>query len=266
MWKWEAEGKAKAVIAIVHSAYEHHRRYAWTIEQFRNSGFHVVMGDLPGHGEDSSLNEAHDEDFELYSKYVKQLVEVSMADSLPVFVMGHGMGATLVMHALQTQSIECAGVILTSPWLNLRIQPSKLSGALANMGKLADHMKSTHEISIKELTRNYDVYVQEKDDPLFTNKITLKWYRELQNLKKNTVSSVESISNIPVLLMTGERDKVTDPVFSEDWLSKQKLCEYQFKEWKNAYHDLFHEPERENVYYYTESFMHNVLRSIGYII
>jgi lysophospholipase len=30
------------------------------------------------------------------------------------------------------------------------------------MGKLADHMKSTHEISIKELTRNYDVYVQEK--------------------------------------------------------------------------------------------------------
>lgn len=266
MWKWEAEGKAKAVIAVVHSAYEHHRRYAWMIEQFRNSGFHVVMGDLPGHGEDSSLNEAHDEDFELYSKYVKQLVEVSMADSLPVFVMGHGMGATLVMQALHTHSIECAGVILTSPWLNLRIQPSKLSGALANMGKLADHMKSTHEISIKELTRNYDVYVQEKDDPLFVNKITLKWYRELQNLKKITYSSVESITDVPVLLMTGERDKVTDPVFSENWLNKQTLSSYQFKEWKNAYHDLFHEPERENVYYYTESFMHNVLRSIGYIV
>ncbi|MET1013120.1 MAG: alpha/beta hydrolase, partial [Paenisporosarcina sp.] len=33
MWKWEAEGQPKAVVAIIHSAYEHHRRYAWLIEK-----------------------------------------------------------------------------------------------------------------------------------------------------------------------------------------------------------------------------------------
>ena len=48
MWKWEAEGEPKAVVVMVHGAMEHHRRYGWLIEIWRLSGFHVIMGDLPG--------------------------------------------------------------------------------------------------------------------------------------------------------------------------------------------------------------------------
>lgn len=55
MWKWDAEGQPKAVVAIFHSAYEHHAWYAWLIEKLRGSGFHVVMGDLPGHGEQAKI-------------------------------------------------------------------------------------------------------------------------------------------------------------------------------------------------------------------
>ena len=44
MWKWEADGQAKAVIAILHGAYENHRWYAWLIEKLRLEGFHIVMG------------------------------------------------------------------------------------------------------------------------------------------------------------------------------------------------------------------------------
>ena len=63
MWKWEAEDKPKAVIVIIHSAYEHHRRYAWLIEKLRSSGFHIVIGDLPGHGEQTIAKVAHNEPF-----------------------------------------------------------------------------------------------------------------------------------------------------------------------------------------------------------
>lgn len=58
MWKWEAEGQAKAVVVFIHSAYEHHRRYAWLIEKLRMSGMHVITGDLPGHGEESRRKSA----------------------------------------------------------------------------------------------------------------------------------------------------------------------------------------------------------------
>ena len=56
MWKWEAEGQPKAVVAIVHNAYEHHSRYAWLIQKLRSGGFHVVTGDLPGHGAEARQN------------------------------------------------------------------------------------------------------------------------------------------------------------------------------------------------------------------
>ena len=39
MWKWEAEGEAKAVIVMVHGAMEHHRRYGWLIEMWRHPAF-----------------------------------------------------------------------------------------------------------------------------------------------------------------------------------------------------------------------------------
>ncbi len=266
MWKWEADGQAKAVVAIVHSAYEHHRRYAWLIEKFRSSGFHVVMGDLPGHGEAARNKAAHNEDFQSYGSYIDQLVQASISYNLPVFVMGHGLGATLVMQLLQLKSIECAAVILTSPWLNLKIHPSKLSSALSSIGKLAENVKSTHDVTIKQLTRNYDVYTQDKDDQLYNTTITLKWYHELQQLIKATSTRQESIQNLPILMMTAERDKVTEHTYAKHWLQKQQLSEIQYKEWANCYHDLFHEPEQEDVFLYTESFMNNVLRSIGYIV
>ena len=141
-----------------------------------------------------------------------------------------------------------------------------MTTALSTMGKLADNLKSTHEITIKQLTRNYDVYVQEKEDPYFNTTITVKWYKELQHLMKQTNSQLESIQDIPVLMMTAERDKITDITNSKHWQIRQKLSEFQYKEWKNCFHDLFHEPERDDVYHYTEAFMHNSLRSLGYIV
>lgn len=46
MWKWEAEGTAKAVIVMVHGSMEHHGRYKWLAQMWKSSGYHVVMGDL----------------------------------------------------------------------------------------------------------------------------------------------------------------------------------------------------------------------------
>jgi len=64
MWKWEADGEAKAVIVMVHGELEHHGRYGWLIEQWRLAGFHVIMGDLPGQGLTSRVNRGHIESFD----------------------------------------------------------------------------------------------------------------------------------------------------------------------------------------------------------
>lgn len=262
MWKWEAEGQPKAVVVIVHGAYEHHHRYAWLIQRFRNAGFHVVTGDLPGHGKDGE-KKLHNESFQSYITYVEKLIEIGLHEQLPLFLYGHGLGATVLIHLLQQKHIECAGVTLTSPWLHLKHQPSKLSTILT---KLNSSMKVDHEITAEMLTRNPEVYQEMRQDRSFTTMITAGWYRELQALMRQVHQTEKKIQDVPVQLHVGGRDVISDFDEARKWFAQQPLSEYQFKLWRHAFHDVFQEPEREDIFFYTEDFFNNCLRSLGYIV
>jgi lysophospholipase len=262
MWKWEAEGQPKAVVAIVHSAYEHHNKYAWLIQKLRNGGFHVITGDLPGHGAQMG-RKVHDEEFGTYINFVKKLLDVALGDNLPLFVIGHGLGATIVMRIIQKENIECAGFIFSSPWLSLSHQPPKYSSVLT---KLTSSLKINHEITIEMLTRNYDLSMESRQDWYFSSTVTAAWYRELQAFMKSVNQQEKTIDDVPVLLHTAGSDKITDNTQAKKWLIHQGLSEFQYKEWKRLYHDVYQEPEREEVFLYTESFMHAVLRSLGYVV
>lgn len=262
MWKWEAEGQPKAVVAIIHNAYEHHRRYAWFIQKLRNSNFHVVMGDLPGHGMQDGRT-IHNEKFDTYVNYVKKLLDVGIADGLPLFIVGHGLGATVAMRVLQTEKIVCAGAILSSPWLSLKHQPTKFSSVLS---KLSSSMKINHDIEIELLTRNTDIYLESKNDKLYSSTVTAGWYRELQQFMKAVHQYEGTIRNVPVLMHVAGDDKITHIEAAREWLLRQQVTEFQYKAWKGLYHDLHQEPERDEVFLYTEAFMHTTLRSLGYVV
>ncbi|QDP99844.1 alpha/beta hydrolase [Lysinibacillus fusiformis] len=267
MWKWEADGNAKAVIAIIHGAYENHRWYAWLIEKLRMEGFHVVMGDLPNHGANATLARVHDEDFKEYNKYTRHLIENAFSYDLPVFLIGHGLGATLVLHTMHKRKYECAGIVLTSPWLNLKLLPGKMSNALTSLSALTANVKITHDITFEKLTRNVEGRNEMKDDFPFKSVVSVKWYRELQQMMRNLViMSKAEFPNMPMLVMTGEKDGITETRQTRIWLHQQEFTEFQFKEWAKCYHNLFHEVEREEIFVYIRDFINNALRRIGYII
>lgn len=266
MWKWEAEGQAKAVVVIFHSAYEHHAWYAWLIEKFRKSGFHVVTGDLPGHGEASRLNRYHDEDFYLYYEFGKKLIDIAFTEGLPVFVIGNGLGAAIAIRAIFKGKYECAGLILSSPWFQLKLQPGKLSGALSSIGALTSHMKLTHNLSLTTLTRNIEGQGEMKDNVPFNTIVTVHWYKELQSLFKFLKDREVVLPQLPILLMTGGRDSLIDRNAAKQWMIQQGFSHFQYCEWKDCLHSLYFEMEREDIFQYTLDFIHNSLRSYGYII
>ncbi|MHA6260215.1 alpha/beta hydrolase [Sporosarcina sp. CAU 1771] len=263
MWKWDAEGQPKAVVVIVHGAYEHHKRYAWLIQQLRSSGFHVVTGDLPGHGEQSGRGKIHDEPFDKYVSHIKKLLDVGIGDGMPLFVIAHGLGATIVTHVLQNEKIECAGLIYSSPWFHLDHLPPKHSNVLTMLNSSA---KLDHEITIEMVTSNEDIYIEAQEDRHYNTAITASWYRELQTFIKSVSQYEGVIENVPLLLHAAEKDRITDTSSARKWLIAQNLTEFQFKKWKRLRHDVYQEHEREEVFLYTESFMHSVLRSLGYVI
>lgn len=262
MWKWEADGQAKAVIVIVHNAYEDHQRYAWLIQRLRISGFDVITGDLPGHGPDEKGN-PHDETFDSYVEFAKKMIDAGLKESVPVLVLAHGLGATVMIHLLQRQRIECAGLIISSPWLSLIHHPPKFSSILT---RLASSMKLDHGVTYDMLTKNPEERPKTRHASDVRSVMTGSWYKELTSFMKGTLQTEKSIQDVPLLLHTGGEDRMTDTAESKKWMKRQNLSEFQFKEWRHLYHDVYHEPEREEVLLYTKSFIDNVLRSLGYVI
>lgn len=267
MWKWEAEGEARAVIVMVHGAMEHHRRYGWLIEMWRTSGFHIIMGDLPGQGITSRSRRGHIDSFDEYIFEVKDWVQTAYRYELPVFLLGHSMGGLIAIRLLQEEKLHIAGVILSSPCLGLLNPPSKMVNFLSyGLNIVYPSLRIKSGLTVEMGTRNLDVREADVNDTLFVTKVSIRWYRELAEAMKLAFLNMEKIQDVPLLAMQGGEDKIVNKNAVREWFNAAPLSEKRFKEWQKCYHEIFNEPEREDIFEYTKDFVISQLKTIGYII
>jgi lysophospholipase len=267
MWKWEAEGEAKAVVVIVHGAMEHHRRYGWLIEMWRLSGFHVIMGDLPGQGMTSRYRRGHIDSFDEYLIEVKDWIQAAYQFELPVFLVGHSMGGLIAVRMLQEERLNLAGVILSSPCLGLKQYPPKLLNLLSyGLNTIAPSLRLNSGLTIEMATRNEDVREADMNDTLYVTKISVRWYRELIESMRLAFEDLDKIQDLPFLVMQGGEDKIVNKQTVKHWFNQTPLSEKRYKEWPKCYHEIFNEPEREEVFEYAKDFVNSQLKAIGYIV
>jgi len=267
MWKWEAEGDAKAVIVMVHGALEHHLRYGWLIEMWRSSGFHVIMDDLPGHGATSRARRGHIDSFDEYVREVKDWVQTAFRYELPVFILGHDLGGLIAIRLLQEERINIAGVILSSPLLGVINHPGKMIQLLSyGLNRVYPAFRFNTGLTVHLATRNEAVQEADAKDTLYVTTVSVRWYRELLAAIKLAFVNVEKTIDIPLLIMQAGEDKLVDKRMVRDWFNRLPLSEIRFKEWPKFYHEIFNEPEREAVFEYAKDFVHSQLKAIGYIV
>ncbi|MDQ0272260.1 alpha/beta hydrolase [Cytobacillus purgationiresistens] len=267
MWKWEAEGEAKAVIVMVHGAMEHHGRYGWLIEMWRLSGFHVIMGDLPGQGMTTRSNRGHIDSFNEYLVEVKDWIQAAYEFDLPVFLLGHSMGGLISIRLLQEERLKLAGVILSSPCLGLVKVPAKPLNILSyGLNVITPSLRLNSGLTVEMATRNPDVRDADLNDTLYITKVSVRWYRELAKAMKDALEQIDKVQDVPLLVMQGGDDKIVNKVPVKTWFNQAPFSEKRFKEWPNCYHEIFNEPEREDVYDYAKDFVMSQLKAIGYLV
>ncbi|QCJ43811.1 alpha/beta hydrolase [Bacillus sp. S3] len=267
MWKWEAEGEAKAVIVIVHGAMEHHGRYGWLIEMWRLSGFHVIMADLPGQGMTTRSSRGHIDSFDEYIIEVKDWIQAAYRYELPVFLIGHSMGGLISIRLLQEERLNIAGVILSSPCLGLIHTPSKFLDAMSHLlNAVYPSLRMNSGLTVQMATRNEDVREADSNDTLYVTKVSVRWYRELAGAIKQAFVNLDKIQDIPMLVMQGGDDKIVNKATVKEWFNNVPLSEKRFKEWPKCYHEIFNEPEREEIFEYAKDFVNSQLKAIGYIV
>lgn len=262
MWIWETENQPKAIVVIVHNVLEHHRRYAWVIEYLRSNDCHVVMGDLPSHGEAAKNKGLHNESIDEYELYLERAIEYASQFHLPIFLLGHGFGATTILHYMRKPRESVAGLLLTSPWIDLKATPSKWSNRLA---KLTINQRLEFPLDAELYISDAVLQQEYQEDELVHTTVTTEWYEALQERMK-TVGQSSREWTVPVWLQLAAEDKVISVPAVRTWMAGQKFPTLHYSEWTSVRHDIHQHTDREFVAKSAIDFIHLAVLRLGYVL
>ncbi|WP_280769999.1 alpha/beta hydrolase [Salipaludibacillus daqingensis] len=250
MWKWEVDHtKAKGVFVIVHGAGEYHARYKWIIEQLNRMDYHVIMGDLPGQGTTPGPR-GHVPTFDLYIETVNKWLKEAKEYDLPTILFGHSMGGLISTRTLMKEDVNYLPdmVILSSPCFGLfnKTPFSKKTVSLM-LNKVTPSLRFNSALEPGSGTRDPQMRARDEKDNLLIKKVSIRWYRELENSIKFAHQHVDTFPEIPLLVMQGGDDRIVSKFRVKEWFNRVDISDKYYKEWEGLYHEVLNEPEKSQV-------------------
>jgi alpha-beta hydrolase superfamily lysophospholipase len=252
----------KDIIILIHGLGEHFGRYKHWAAKFCANSLGVYAIDLPGHGR-SSGKRGHIDHFNLIYDDVAELVSVVKKNhpNHSIHIYGHSMGGALALGAAINRNFGQSSVILTGPAIVPGFQPPAWKISLAKfLDRWMPGLLLGNELDINGISRDPKVIAAYKADPLVHGKLSVRWFNEwLRCVEQLTLRSSQEIPS-PVLILHGEKDRLTSPLASEQFARKlgQNIT---FKLWPDALHELHNEPDQNEVF----EFIFNWLKKSGEI-
>lgn len=206
----------KAMVQIIHDAVEHMQLYNELILALFREGYAVCVHDQVGHGrtaaDEGSLGHFGPDGAKILLADIHKMTRIAKkeAGELPLFLLGHGMGAALCrLNAAGFPGLS--GMILSG---------ERKTGALRDGFNTVDLLlrggdrrglrcvRKTPEKAALAYTDDPELLQKLKDDRLVHFELTLFARREVTRIQRlaNRRSALESLSDIPVLLLAGAED------------------------------------------------------------
>ena len=115
---WQPDTPGKAVLAIVHGWGEHGGRYQNIVGYMAAYGYVVYVFDNQGHGR-SPGQRGHIKRWADYRANVRDYVAMirHQQPNMPIFLMGHSMGALIVLDYVLNQPDDIDGVAVSATLL-----------------------------------------------------------------------------------------------------------------------------------------------------
>lgn len=276
VYKWlPGTAEPRAWILISHGMAEHAGRYGWLAEQLNGAGYAVLGLDQRGHGQSITDQPGQFADSDGWHKVISDIDALrqhalTLADGLPVFLLGHSMGSYIVQGHMMTHGAGLAGVILSGS----NAHPPALSriGEIAagiegrlrgwnkpayTLGKLSfgqfNNAFRPNRTEFDWLTRDpeqVDAYIA---DPLCGFNCTARLWQDLfgglleiaDNRRLGRIPAA-----LPVLIIGGSADPVsagTGLAKLQQRLIKAGLTAVSLRLYDDARHEIFNEINREQV-------------------
>lgn len=250
--------ESKGVIIQCHGLGEHSGRYPHVAEWFEKQGWAFMGYDHRGHGKTPGKR-GH---IPSYDTLMEELdIALKRANELypdkKIWLYGHSWGGNIILNYLLRKNPAISGAIVTGPWLTL--PPSKIpNGFMQFMAKVMNvifpSLQNPNGLDLHGLSRDQAVIDAYKADKLVHNKISVRNFIECDNAAGYALENAGKLS-IPTYLAHGSADILTNPEGSKQFAAAAKKDVLQFKLWKDWYHELHNEPEKEEFFQEVLNFM-----------
>ena len=254
--KWVPERVTRAVVCLVHGLGEHCGRYEHIAEALSREGYVVVGFDLRGHGK-SSGRRGDIPSYSVMLDDIGHLVQEAQLQfpGIPLFLYGHSLGGNLVLNYVLRKTPPLTGVIVTGPWLKLAFEPPAWKIKLAKlMSRALPSITQSNGLVVSHLTHDHQVVEKYSSDPLVHDKISSRLFFNVYMAGQFALDNARGFA-LPLLLMNGDADKITDWQASRDFADHvtKELC--TFKLWPGLYHELHNELNKEQVIDFIEDWL-----------
>jgi alpha-beta hydrolase superfamily lysophospholipase len=245
----EAPPQSRGCIVISHGFGEHCGRYNKLVHTLTGIGLTTVRYDLRGHG-NSGGKRGHVASYDIYLDDLAQIVELvrDVSPNLPTFLFGHSLGGALVLNYALRRGGSFAGVVALSPLLRLAFQPAAWKVLLAkSVARFIPALSQPTGMDVHKLSRDPEIVKTYLQDPLTHSTMSASAFLAVIEAGEYALAHAGAL-RLPLLLMHGGDDAITDPRSSESFFAAAGGTDKTFKRWDGMYHETLNEVGSAMVY------------------
>lgn len=246
---WSPDGIPIAVLIVLHGLAEHSGRYSNLVNYMVPSGYAVYAFDQRGHGK-SEGTRGYVERFSYYLDDLKTFYDkVSQEhENTKIYLLGHSIGGTVATAYATEHQNEMDGLILSAAVLKPGSSITKLTILTVKTLSFLIPKVGVSPLSASAVSSDKAVVIAYDNDPLvYRGRISARLGAELLREMGSLPSKIQKLS-LPILIMYGTEDRLSDPASSEMLFERVGSKDKQIKRYQNFYHEIFNEPGREKVF------------------
>jgi alpha-beta hydrolase superfamily lysophospholipase len=234
-------------VVIAHGAGEHSGRYAHVARRLADDGYAVYALDHRGHGRSDgprAVIDRMDNAVEDLSRLI--VLASSEQPGVPLFLLGHSMGATIAIRYAIADQDRLTGLILSGPLAALEAASSPTRLVARLLSALAPRLP-LFAVDPTLVSRDPDVVNAYETDPLVHHgRLPARTIAELARTVDSLPQEVGAIT-VPTLIMYGSGDHLVPPAGSMMLNDRIGAADTTLKTYDGLYHEILNEPEQDAV-------------------
>jgi acylglycerol lipase len=241
------EGPARLALVFIHGYTTHTGLYRQVGASFARSGIATTHFDCRGHGRSGGRRAyiAH------FNQYVEDLTLViararARHPDLPWALLGHSQGSAIALEAVLHGGLAPTRLVLAAPWL-AHIVP--LPAWKRALGRVTNWIWPTfphgNELRPENASRNALAVEYFQKDPLLLRIATPRWYYQLLEVQQRLRAAPGRLA-VPTMFLLAGQDRIVSTQAALDF-ARAAPGTRETKIYPELYHELFLEPEREQV-------------------